>query len=69
MSNLPTVGGDNNSWGTVLNNFLLVSHNPDGSIRNDDGNDGITAITVITQTAYDNLASKSSRTLYIITTT
>jgi len=33
MSRLPTVGGDNNSWGTVLNEFLEVSHNSDGTLK------------------------------------
>lgn len=28
--NLPTVGGDDNSWGTMLNNYLGVSHTADG---------------------------------------
>jgi hypothetical protein len=29
---LPTVGGDPNSWGTVLNGFLGVAHNTDGTL-------------------------------------
>ena len=32
MTRLPTVGDDNNSWGTVLNAFLGVAHNADGSL-------------------------------------
>ena len=32
MSRLPVVGGDANSWGTVLNDFLSVSINADGTI-------------------------------------
>jgi hypothetical protein len=28
---LPTVGGDDGNWGTVLNDFLLQEHNADGS--------------------------------------
>ena len=31
MSRLPTVGGDDNTWGTVLNDFLGVEHNSDGT--------------------------------------
>src|SRR5581483_4545691 len=31
MSRLPTVGGDDNTWGNVLNDFLSVEHNSDGS--------------------------------------
>lgn len=33
MSRLPTVGGDNDGWGTVLNDFLAVSHNSDGTLK------------------------------------
>lgn len=31
-SRLPTPGGDNGNWGSVLNDFLLQSHNPDGTL-------------------------------------
>jgi hypothetical protein len=31
MSRLPIVGEDNNTWGTVLNEYLKVSHNTDGT--------------------------------------
>src|SRR3990167_4246796 len=33
MARLPTVFGDQNSWGTVLNQFLEVSHNSDGTLK------------------------------------
>ncbi|HEV2412591.1 MAG TPA: hypothetical protein VGS28_02170 [Candidatus Saccharimonadales bacterium] len=33
MARLPTVGGDNGTWGTVLNGFLEVSLNQDGTIQ------------------------------------
>lgn len=32
MSRLPVVGGDANTWGTVLNDFLGVVHETDGTI-------------------------------------
>jgi hypothetical protein len=32
MAQLPTVGGDNGTWGTILNDFLSVSLNPDGTL-------------------------------------
>ncbi len=30
---LPTVGGDTDAWGTILNNFLNTSHNESGELR------------------------------------
>jgi len=32
MARLPSVGGDDGNWGTILNQFLQVSHNTDGSL-------------------------------------
>lgn len=34
MARLPTVGGDDGNWGTLLNQFLQVSHNTDGTLKN-----------------------------------
>lgn len=34
MANLPTVGGSDNAWGGILNEFLNVAHNSDGTLRN-----------------------------------
>ena len=34
MPRLPVVGSDANAWGSVLNAYLSVAHNADGSIRN-----------------------------------
>jgi hypothetical protein len=33
MSRLPIPGADKGSWGTVLNNYLLQSHNSDGTLK------------------------------------
>lgn len=33
MSRLPNPGGDDGTWGNILNDFLKVSHNDDGSIK------------------------------------
>lgn len=38
MARLPTPGGDNGNWGTVLNDYLSQSHKPDGSLRADVAN-------------------------------
>lgn len=34
MAQLPTVGGDNNTWGTILNEYLQVSHDTTGKHPN-----------------------------------
>lgn len=33
MAQLPTPGGDNGTWGNILNDFLEVSHNSDGTLN------------------------------------
>lgn len=33
MTRLPIPGGDDNTWGTILNDFLNASHNPDGTLN------------------------------------
>jgi hypothetical protein len=33
MARLPSPGGDNNAWGTLLNDFLSVEHNGDGTLK------------------------------------
>lgn len=33
MARLPTPGGDNDVWGTILNDYLSVSHNSDGTLK------------------------------------
>jgi hypothetical protein len=33
MSRLPIPGGDDGQWGSVLNDFILLEHNPDGTHR------------------------------------
>jgi parallel beta-helix repeat protein len=34
MARLPEVGSDNGTWGGILNTFLQVAHNDDGSLKN-----------------------------------
>ena len=34
MSRLPQPGADNGTWGDILNDFLLVEHNADGTLKN-----------------------------------
>ena len=33
MSRLPTPGSDDGTWGTILNDYLAVEHNSDGSLK------------------------------------
>lgn len=33
MARLPTPGGDNGTWGDILNDFLKVSHTSDGNLK------------------------------------
>lgn len=37
MARLPIAGSDNGVWGNVLNDFLSVEHNPDGSLKMREG--------------------------------
>lgn len=34
MARLPAPGEDDGTWGTILNDFLVVEHNPDGTLKN-----------------------------------
>lgn len=44
MARLPTPGGDSDTWGTVLNDFLGQAHKSDGMLKDD----SVTADTVQT---------------------
>lgn len=33
MARLPIPGGDEGKWGNILNEYLLTSHNPDGTLK------------------------------------
>src|SRR5574338_455110 len=33
MARLPQPGGDKNTWGEILNEFLSVEHNSDGTLK------------------------------------
>jgi len=42
MARLPVPGGDEDVWGEVLNEFLVVSHNDDGTLKGVDNINGVT---------------------------
>ena len=75
MSRLPSVGGDNNDWGNVLNDFLSVSLDTDGTIKASAVSTKIgtavgspttvTNVWVGTQVQYDAL-TPNANTLYFI---
>lgn len=58
MSRLPTVGGDDNTWGGILNDFLGVEHNADGSLKNVARPSDLTA-KADTSTVNSELATKA----------
>ena len=64
MARLPIPGGDDGVWGEILNNFLSVAHNPDGTQKTlsvAEGGTGASHPAV----ARTNLGIMSSIPLYI----
>src|SRR6266568_5770469 len=53
MARLPIVDGDVGQWGTVLNGFLQVAHNSDGTLQTSaiQQAGGVTSINAITPTS------------------
>ena len=67
MSRLPTVNGDTDAWGTIINDFLLVAHNTDGtllSVRSGSGSpEGV--VTAGIGTLYKRTDGGYASTLYV----
>lgn len=58
MARLPAVGSDDNTWGTILNDFLLQAHASGGSLKSGVvTDDTIAASAGIAQTKIANLTS------------
>lgn len=55
MARLPQLGGDENTWGQVLNDFLLETHNNDGTLKPD-----VVTATNLAPNAVDNTALSSN---------
>jgi hypothetical protein len=54
---LPTPGGDDGDWGSILNDFLLVSHNTDGTLQTSSlqGAGGVTSVNAINPQSNGNV--------------
>jgi hypothetical protein len=51
MSRLPSPGGDDGAWGTILNDYLNVEHNSDGSLKlRSDGSLALSKLSDVTTT-------------------
>lgn len=64
MARLPIPGGDDGSWGEILNNFLRIEHNSDGTQRTLSVAKGGTGATNA-ETARTNLGFSSNIPLYV----
>ena len=64
MARLPIPGGDDGNWGEILNNFLRIEHNSDGTQKTLSVKKGGTGATDA-ETARANLGFASATPLYI----
>ena len=64
MARLPQHGGDDGVWGDILNEYLGVSHNPDGTLKTVSVLQGGTGATNA-KYARSNLGIASNIPLYI----
>jgi hypothetical protein len=64
---LPTVGGDNSNWGSVLNTYLQVEHQADGTHKMGTGLVTEVVNTVTTSGASQTIPAPSTQTISDIT--
>ncbi len=64
MARLPIPGGDDGTWGEILNNFLRIEHNPDGTQKVLSVSKGGTGATTI-EAARANLGFGSQVPIFI----
>lgn len=67
MARLPTVGGDDGNWGTVLNTYLETEHNTDGTHKMGSGLVTENVNTVSSSTSSYTIPSPASYTIHDIT--
>ena len=63
MARLPNPGSDDGTWGTILNDYLAVAHNTDGSLIDQATIDGALQKTGGTMTGAITLAADPSSAL------
>src|SRR5689334_11989714 len=58
MARLPVSGSDNGTWGDILNDFLVVAHNADGTLK-PIGDSGVSSLS---QSKISNLVADLAAT-------
>lgn len=58
MSRLPTPGGDQGEWGTILNDYLSQAHNDDGTLKDIQASNVTGLASVATTGSYADLTNK-----------
>ena len=53
MARLPVPGSDDGTWGDLLNDFLVVAHNSDGTLKSVPVNDATSSSKGVVQLAGD----------------
>jgi len=54
MARLPIIGSGQGSWGDILNEFLTIEHNPDGTSKTSGSLEIFAPLEIRTQTVMKN---------------